>query len=210
MRKLNSDSPITFFLVSIILIAIVGLWVCFDSKKTKEPNTGNTGVEIVEQSGEVFLSKEQAVEENLVFDPSYYTTNHSTVIQDTEFSTHMIGFFDAENKMIGALDWDTGVFIFQGRAKESAHLFFEHFLKSIVSDYIDQRLGEFVDHSILIGKDQMLCPICAKGGKRITEFSSRVEPIIHPYRIQTTQVEGYECLSGHRWQMIVGEIKNEK
>jgi len=42
--------------------------------------------------------------------------------------------------VVGELSWSTGKFVFTGNADESAKVFFEYFLKSLVDEYIEERL----------------------------------------------------------------------
>jgi hypothetical protein len=54
----------------------------------------------------------------------------------------IITFLGGQNGMteVGRLEWPDGVMVFIGDADESAHLFFDHVLKPLVDQYIDNRL----------------------------------------------------------------------
>jgi len=49
--------------------------------------------------------------------------------------------FHLENKEIGKLDWNDGVFKFSGKAEKSAKVFFD-WVKDHVDKYIEQKLRE--------------------------------------------------------------------
>jgi len=47
------------------------------------------------------------------------------VIATQPASTHNLTFHSAEGGDVGKLSWDTGVFVFEGNAEESAKIFFD-------------------------------------------------------------------------------------
>lgn len=50
--------------------------------------------------------------------------------------------FSQDGQDIGCLSWEDGVFKFEGKAEESAVIFFECFLKSLIDDYINSKLNK--------------------------------------------------------------------
>jgi len=54
---------------------------------------------------------------------------------------HTVVFHNRDGETVGTL-WFDGPMRFEGDAEESARVFFEHFLKQLVDDYIESKGGE--------------------------------------------------------------------
>lgn len=57
-------------------------------------------------------------------------------MEDFNPDKYTIKFFKDEHEEIGCLDFSTGVLKFDGKAEESAKIFFEAILKDLVDEYL--------------------------------------------------------------------------
>lgn len=59
-----------------------------------------------------------------------------------EYDTIVFVFDEENNKEMGRLTWEDGIFKFEGNAEDSARIFFEHFIKKHIDEYIKKHCGE--------------------------------------------------------------------
>ena len=71
---------------------------------------------------------------------SYATTEGVKWAKMYHTPTTTIIFHGDDDTEIGRLEWETGKFVFVGEAEESALVFFEHFVKALVDEYIGKEL----------------------------------------------------------------------
>ena len=51
-----------------------------------------------------------------------------------------ITFYGKNDSEIGRLEWDDDKMVFKGKAKESAQVFFDYLLKTLINPYIEEKL----------------------------------------------------------------------
>ena len=157
-------------MVIVLTFASVAVGIVFwrgtSDLDTLEPKTGE-GVAYVSMKGAKWAE--------------FYHTPTTTII-----------FHGDDDIEIGRLEWGTGKFVFVGKAEESALVFFEHFVKALVDEYIGKELEKEEN------KMARVCPKCGKEGERRTGWSEHVAT-----SHGTIEVAWWGCLDGHRWMMEV-------